>query len=110
MFQRPSNGLPTPFQRLSTHPPIPPRVCVDTPTRWNGWECHTPTNRVRDRRPLCSCSALIPEARQAQARALAIRRFPALAPELARKKDADRAEALLIGAFGLHALAAAGAA
>jgi len=44
------------------------------------------------------------------ARALAIRRFPALAHDMARKKDADRAEALLIGAFGLQALAAAGAA
>lgn len=35
-----------------------------------------------------------------QARALAIRRFPALAGDLARKKDADRAEALLIADFG----------
>ncbi len=44
-----------------------------------------------------------------QARALAIRRFPALASDMARKKDADRAEALLIGAFGLHMLVEAGA-
>ena len=34
------------------------------------------------------------------ARALAIRRFPRLASDLARKKDADRAEALLIADFG----------
>ena len=41
-----------------------------------------------------------------KARALALRRFPALATGLARKKDADRAEALLIAAFGIHALVA----
>lgn len=34
------------------------------------------------------------------ARALAIRRFPHLASDLARKKDVDRAEALLIADYG----------
>ena len=38
------------------------------------------------------------------ARGLAIRFFPTLAPKMARKKDGHRAEALLIGAFGLHML------
>ena len=37
-----------------------------------------------------------------QARGLAIRRFPSLAADLARKKDADRAEALLIADAGLR--------
>ena len=37
-----------------------------------------------------------------QARGLAIRRFPGLAASLARKKDADRAEALLIADAGLR--------
>ncbi len=36
-----------------------------------------------------------------KARALALRKWPGLASELARKKDADRAEALLIAAYGL---------
>ena len=40
-----------------------------------------------------------------QARALALRRWPALADRLARKKDADRAEALLIADYGLRAIA-----
>lgn len=38
------------------------------------------------------------------ARSLAIRGWPALANKLARKKDADRAEALLIADFGLQAM------
>lgn len=37
-------------------------------------------------------------------RARAIRMFPALAGQLSRKKDADRAEALLIAAYGLTRL------
>lgn len=36
------------------------------------------------------------------ARALALRRFPALAADLARSKDVDRAEALLIASLGLR--------
>jgi hypothetical protein len=35
-----------------------------------------------------------------KARALALRRWPALADQLARKRDADRAEALLIASYG----------
>lgn len=40
-----------------------------------------------------------------QARALAIRRYPDCAGDLVRKKDADRAEALLIADFGLALVA-----
>ncbi len=66
------------------------RLELVTPTEWKRWHRIGPDKE--------------------QARALAIRRFPALASDMARKKDVDRAEALLIGAFGLHMLAAAGAA
>jgi len=45
-----------------------------------------------------------------KARALAIRRYPGLALELARKKDADRAEALLIAEYGLVSIACAASA
>ena len=66
------------------------RLELVTPTEWKRWHRIGPEKE--------------------HARALAIRRFPALASDMARKKDADRAEALLIGAFGLHMLAATGAA
>ncbi len=65
------------------------RLELVTPTEWKRWHRIGPEKE--------------------HARALAIRRFPALASDMARKKDADRAEALLIGAFGLHMLAAPGA-
>ncbi len=64
------------------------RLELVTPTEWKRWHRIGPEKE--------------------QARALAIRRFPSLASDMARKKDVDRAEALLIGAFGLHALTAAG--
>lgn len=38
-----------------------------------------------------------------RSRALALRRFSQLAGEVARKKGADRAEVLLIAAYGLDA-------
>ena len=64
------------------------RLELVTPTEWKRWHRIGPEKE--------------------QARALAIRRFPALASDMARKKDADRAEALLIADFGLRAYASTG--
>jgi hypothetical protein len=64
------------------------RLELVTPTEWKRWHRIGPEKE--------------------QARALAIRRFPALASDMARKKDADRAEAALIADFGLRACASAG--